>query len=399
MPPDATSAADLRGAVEARRSLLDDLEAAVANRNIASRAEMLRRVTDLFVTGSERFDDSQRELFDDIMGRLVDEIDQSARAAFGERLATLARAPTGVCRALALDDSIEVAGPLLAHSEAIDDETLITGAKTKSQDHLLAISRRKQLNEGITDVLVERGNQEVVISTVGNSGARFSEFGYTTLVTRSKDDDALAQTVWMRRPEIPRQHLLSLFAEASDAVRQKFEALDRSKTFLVRDMVKQARDKIQTEAREGSAEFAAAQEAVEALHRAGALTEERLREFADAGRFSETALALAFMCDVPIGAVERALVHDHSDQLLVLSKSIGLTWPTAKAVLGVRGKSERGSAENFEHCHGTYSRLKIDTAKTAIKFYRLREQATNPKPIPPGAGHCPGATEDATENQ
>src|SRR5271169_4800882 len=194
MPPNFASTVDRQSGP----SLLDELEAAVANRDIGSRAEMLRRVTDLFVSGSDRFDGAQRALFDDIMGRLIEEIDRSARAAFGARLASIANAPTAVSRVLALDDSIDVAGPLLAHSDQLDDDTLIAGAKTKSQDHLLAISQRKLLSEGVTDVLVERGDQQVVVSTAANSGARFSEFGYTRLITRAGADDELALTVWSR---------------------------------------------------------------------------------------------------------------------------------------------------------------------------------------------------------
>jgi uncharacterized protein (DUF2336 family) len=73
--------------------------------------------------------DEQKALFDEVMGRLVEEIDISARAAFGARLATIINAPKKISRTLALDDTIEVAGPLLAHSEQLDNETLIRGAK------------------------------------------------------------------------------------------------------------------------------------------------------------------------------------------------------------------------------------------------------------------------------
>jgi len=91
------------------------------------------------------------------------------------------------------------------------------GARTKGQDHLLAISRRPVLVEALTDVLVERGDQRVAQSTAENPGARFSEFGYSTLVKRSEDDPELALRMLSRR-EIPRQHMLKLFADASEAV-------------------------------------------------------------------------------------------------------------------------------------------------------------------------------------
>jgi uncharacterized protein (DUF2336 family) len=367
--------------VTTHQTLVDELEAVVVNRNISSCADVLRRVTDLFVTGSGGFTDEQRALFDDVMGRLVDEIGNFARAAFGERLAAIANAPPKVSRTLALDDSIEVAGPLLVHSDQLDDETLIEGAQTKSQEHLLAISRRKLLSEGITDVLVERGNQQVVVSTAANSGARFSEIGYSTLITRSETDDELALTVWAR-PEIPREHLLTMFAATSEAVRVKLEDSDRGKAALVRNMIKQASDRIQTQTRERSPEFAAAQARVEQLHQAGALTEDRLREFAKAGHFDETAVALALLSDLPIGVIERTLVHDHSDQVLVLARSIDLSWDTTKVILVMQSTSgtKSRSTHEVEHCLVSFNKLKPATAQTAIKFYRLRERATKAAP-------------------
>jgi uncharacterized protein (DUF2336 family) len=358
----------------AHQSLIDELEAVGIHQSIGSRADVLRRVTDLFVTGSDRFDVEQRALFDDVMGRLVNEIDNSARAAFGQRLATISNAPSKVSCTLALDDSIEVAGPLLSLSDQLDDETLITSAKIKSQEHLLAISQRKILSEGITDVLVERGNQQVVVTTAANSSARFSEFGYSTLVTRSEANEELALTVWSR-PEIPREHLLALFASASEAVRLKLEAADCGKASLVRDMVKQASDRIQSKVRERSPEFTAAQAQVQSLHQAGALTEDRLRAFAEAGRFDETAVALSLLTDLPIGAIERAVVNDNSDQMLVLAKSIGLTWETTNAILLIENSTKSRSAQELEQCLGSFKKLKPETAQTAIQFYRLRERA------------------------
>ena len=362
-----------------RRSLIDELETTILQRDIASRADILRRVTDLFVAGSTHFDSEQKSLFDDVMGRLVSEIELSARAAFGERLSTIANAPTGVTRTLALDDSIDVAGPVLRRSECLDEETLVTGARTKGQDHLLAISQRKRLSESVTDVLVERGNQKVVISTAANTGARFSDFGYSTLVTRSETDNELALLVWSR-PEIPREYLLTLFESASEAVRQKFEIADRGKADLIQGMIKQAADRIQTRLREISSDFAAARKHIEELHRRGELTEACVCDFAERGKFDETAAALCVLTDLPIGAIERALVHDTGDQILVLTKSIDFSWKTTSAILVLRtGANGRNNNESPEY-QDRYKRLRAETARAAIKFYRLRERAVNTPP-------------------
>ena len=368
---DSSAAEDRRNRDSAEpachQSLIDELEASISQRNIGSRAEILRQITDLFVAGSGHFDNEQMALFDDVMSRLVNEIDHSARVAFGETISTIADTPPTITRTLALDDSIDVAGPVLRQSESLDDETLIAGAKTKGQEHLLAISQRKRLSEDVTDVLVERGDQKVVISAAANTGARFSQFGYSKLVTRSENDGELALLVWTR-PEIPREYLLTLFESASETVRRKFETADRSKTDLVHEMIKQAADQIQTKLRDHS-NYASARAHVEQLHKNGELNENQVCKFAEMRKFDETAAALSLLTDLPIGAIERALVHDPGDQILVLAKSMDFSWKTARAVLML------DKSINAEEYLERFKKLRRQTAQAAIQFYRLRERA------------------------
>ena len=158
---------------------IGELQSAIAAIDSGQCATALRRIADLFLSGSARYSGDQIALFDEIMGRLVAEVDFSVRASFGERLARDAYAPPQTMRLLALDDAIEVAGPVLLQSMRLDEDTLVEGARTKSQDHLLAISGRERLTPAVTDVLVERGDRRVAIGVAGNLGAEFSDFGYS----------------------------------------------------------------------------------------------------------------------------------------------------------------------------------------------------------------------------
>ena len=362
----------------AQQNLIDELEGVIADDDIGHRAAIFRRVTDLFLSTSGKLSDEQIALFDDVMSRLVEEIETSARATFGHVLATLADAPPKVVRRLALDDSIDVAGPILAHSGQLDEMTLVESAKTKSQAHLLAISQRKVLAESVTDVLVERGDQQVALSAAGNPGAAFSEFGYSTLVQRSSNDDDLAARIWSR-PEIPRQHLLKLFAAASESVKHKLTSADPRKANFILEIVAQASHQIQTRAREKSAGFAAAHAHVQSLHVAGGLGEPQLAEFSGAGKFDETVVALSIMCDLPISLIERAFVPDQPDQIIVIAKAIGLSWATTKAIVLLQAGTKSGSTHKFDQHFETFTRLKAETAKKAIQFYRLRERAVTPR--------------------
>jgi uncharacterized protein (DUF2336 family) len=360
-----------------QQDVIEQLEDAFARRDVGRRTETLQRITDLFMSTASRHSPEQIELFDEVMRRLLAELETSARAAYGHRMARIAEAPPEVIRALALDDALEVAAPVLQHSEGLDDHILLESAKTKGQGHLMAISRRRALAEAVTDVLVERGNSEVALSTAQNPGARFSDFGFSTLVERSQGDDDLALTVWAR-PEIPRQHELQLFARASEAVRTKFEFADPRKAVLIRGMVAHASDQIQTKARNTDSRYAAARAQVEALQAAGRLDEGQLAAFARAGHFDAAAVALSLMTELPIGLVERAIVNDRPEQVFVLTKAIGLTWQTTEAILRLQAGPAGGSKHDLEQCGAAFARLQAVTAAKALSFYRLREKAAAP---------------------
>lgn len=358
--------------------LIDQLESALGDKNLARRAEVLRKVTDLFVLRSGSFSEDQIELFDTVMGKLLENIESAARAQFGSRMAKLPDAPRGVIRVLAQDHVIAVAGPVLTHSERLDDETLLDTARTKSQDHLLAISGRKALVEAVTDVLVERGNRAVVSATAHNAGARFSDFGVSTLVGKARDDGDLALCVWAR-PDIPRQNLVKLFVDASEAVKKQLVEADPRRADLIKSMVAQATDDIQAKARAGSSEFSEAQRLVRELNAAGKLNEAQLLAFADEGGFDKVVAALSLMCDLPVGAVERAFVQNQTEQIVVLARAIDISWTTTMKLLLLHAGVNGSSRQQLDITFANFFRLQPATARTALKFYRMREKAAQAK--------------------
>jgi len=357
-----------------QENLIDQLEGVLASKDLSRRAEVLRRVTDLFIHGSGKFSDDQIDLFDDVMSKLIEHIELAARVAFGSRLARVSDAPFKVIRMLAFDDTIEVAAPVLEHSVRLDDAALVENARTKSQSHLLAISGRSVLAEAVTDILVDRGNHLVVTKTAGNRGAKFSTSGLSTLVKRAQDHGDLALCVWSR-PDIPRHDLVKLFAHASEIVRGKLEAADPRRAELIRAAVADASDEIQTMARAGSNEHAQALAQVRLLQSRGQLDEARLLDFVRDGNFDKTAVALSIMCDLPIGLIERALVQSEPEQLLVLAKAIDLSWETTKAVLILQAGRGGVAKERLNQYFASFFRLQAKTARTTLQFYRLREQA------------------------
>jgi uncharacterized protein (DUF2336 family) len=352
--------------------LLDELQSTLTHGSVARRVETLRRVTDLFLSGAVDYSDEQTALFDDVFQCLIEHIEVSARALLANRLATADGAPRGTVRALALDDTIEVAGPVLSQSERLDEAALIEAARSKSQAHLLAISIRKVLSRGVTDVLVQRGNAAVVQSTVKNPGAEFSENGYDRLVKRAADDEDLATCLGLR-PTLPRHLYLKLLAKASDTVRQRLEAAHPNQAADVPSAVREAARRARTAPAAVTKQTEIAHALVKSLHADGRLDQHLVTQFAEESRFDETNAAIAALANVTVATAENMMLESRAEGIMILAKVAGLSWSTVKTVIKMHDELSGGEATDLDACKATYERLRSSTAQQVIRFHRMQQ--------------------------
>ncbi len=182
----------------ATQSLILELDAALSKATNHRQLEILRRVTDLFVIGADKYTDEQVAIFDDVIVRLIANMDQRALRELSARLSDVANPPRSVVAQLSGSDDITISGPALEKSEGISDEALVSIATSKSQKHLKAIAGRPKLSEVVTDVLVDRGDPEVSRRVSANLGARLSEMGFVKLINRAKKDRNLADAISLR---------------------------------------------------------------------------------------------------------------------------------------------------------------------------------------------------------
>ncbi|HEY2531151.1 MAG TPA: DUF2336 domain-containing protein [Xanthobacteraceae bacterium] len=363
-------------------SLLDELEAALASGPNRRGRQMLTRITDLFVGSAPHYSEDQIRLFDDVMVRLVATIEAKARARLAHRLAAIANAPREVINLLAFDDDIDVARPVLLKSARLGEAALLANAGSKGQRHLLAIAQRKSLGEAVTDVLIERGDPDVVHALVKNSGARLSGVGFRMLIKRSSGDDALATLVG-RRSDISRQHFVMLLRRASSAVRARLTAGHRQAGSSVEAMVAHFASALRSVTPNAAADLAAAKAAVERQISARRVGEAEIHQYARDRRFEETAMALSVLCDTPIEVVERALLDPGAEMLLILAKVAALSATTTKALLLLQAADRGMSAKDLDRALRSFNRLQPEAARRVLGFFRTRLATPAAPMVPP----------------
>jgi len=357
---------------------ISEIDAAVAHVAPERRTHMLGQVIDLFVLHAPSFSDDEIALFDDVIGRLAADIEVAARVLLAQRLAVVAKAPRNVIRMLAFDDDSDVATPVLTHSERLDEASLVENAKTKSQKHLFAISRRRALGEPVTDVLVERGDRSVAISVAGNAGARFSEKGLLVLIRRSAGDDVLGERLGERK-EIPAHLFLKLLSVASERVRVKLRASHPQAGGEIDRVVEEVTDRMKAQAVARPRDYSDRVQELGDRFIAGRLNENDLAKFAHGGRLEDAVVTLALLAKVPVPVVDRAMHSERSDIILVIARAIGLKWATTKLILQLWAGPKILPPEEMQRSLAAFEQLNPATATHLLRFHAMppAERASN----------------------
>lgn len=359
------------------KSVVAEVEDAIASGQDGRRVDTLRRITNLFVEQSPKLNDDHVALFDEVIVRLAHEIEFRARVDLAERLADVANAPLKTVRDLAFDENVAIAAPVLERSTRLAADDLVQIAQERGQEHLMAISARRDLPEVVTDVLVVRGDEKVVRRVATNDTAKFSERGFTTMVKRAAEDVEL-QDILHARPDLPSQHGVALIAAAKERARAEIlsSMADRD------DLVAAALDAgaVSVMADTGPmilvADLEAAEPRVTAIEMRGGLDEAEINRMLKADRLADAIVGLAHVAGMPAETVANAFSAPHFDPLLFIVRGVKYSWPTFKAFLLVKTGSNPHQAL-LKSAFASYESLSVPTAQRVMRFVSARQRVGN----------------------
>ena len=355
-------------------SIIAELEEAVRSGSSAKRISTLRQVTDLFLHDAERLSDDQVKVFDDVLCHLVARVEARVKAEVSGRLASVENAPLGVIERLAWDDQIAVAGSVLANSSRLTTSTLVEIAKKKGQEHLLAISGRTDLPEAVTDVIVDRGERQVIRNLAGNASARFSETGYRGMVAHAESDDELTELLGVRI-DLPVNFLRELLQRATEAVRARLASIAPAE---LQEEIKRVLKTISGTARGESPpmrDFSRAEAVVRRMKGLNELNDAAIIGFAKSKKFDEVAAALAVLNNsAPTAMMVRLMEGPRADLILIPCKSAGLSPVAVETILCYRPIQRPIPEETLKLALKDYGKLTKETAERAVRFWQLHDK-------------------------
>ncbi|WID96322.1 DUF2336 domain-containing protein [Bosea vestrisii] len=335
--------------------MLQSLSRMPADMSSDSRRKLLNAVTDLFLLDADPSEESQ-EHYGDIALRSLPHLDAAGRREYADSVAETSTLPRPVAVSLANDSDSEVARLVLKLSPVLTDTDLAAIAISQTQEHLAAIAERARLSEGVTDILVERGDSTVLRSVSGNEGAQFSEHGFDRLLQRGGDDAAVGEALARRSDLTPQraERVLRIVEQMSDPSAE-------TRSHQAAAMARQARQQ-RREVRLLIADLQAGDRSLD----------EVVTMLAEEDRAFHLAQVIATRADVSNEQALRVLLQRDVSGIAVLARTLELGKDTFHEVLQLRGRRLYFKAKDIEDDLKAYEQLDMATAERTMRFLRLK---------------------------
>lgn len=352
-------------------SSLVDLISLAQEPSSSKRRELLRSITNIFMTNPDAINDNEMQLYDSVMSQLSNDMEAVVRAEIANTLADATAAPLGLLRKLASDD-INVAEPILERSKALTEGDLMHVVSTLGQAHLRAVSRREEVPESVSGVIVTRGDDTTLHTLLSNDGARLSRAANEEVVQRAQANPALHEVV-VNRPDMPPDLMNDMYfvveARLRERIMQENAKLDPA---LVEKALSAGRSRVAVAYGDFPPDYEKINKDVELLRKSERLTPNLIAKYMRDPNPTYFLCALAQMADIDFMTARHVVNKREVDALAIACKAAGLD----KALFLTCAMLMLGEQENAMGKAAEYGKLYMDlpqdTAMRTIRFWRMR---------------------------
>lgn len=173
------------------------------------RRELLRQITDVFLAHPEQRSENESVLFDEIVGAVAQDLETQVRIELSRKVAESSAPLRRTARRLAMDD-IAVAAPVIEKSKSLTESDILEVIDKKSQDHMMAVTRRPDIGVKVSSALVEKGEDRVVVSLLQNNTALLDRQTYQRVAERAETSPVLHAPL-VRNANVPLDMLNTVY--------------------------------------------------------------------------------------------------------------------------------------------------------------------------------------------
>ena len=342
------------------------------DKSASGRRSLVNALTDMFLSADDEHVEQVSLMFGDIVMAVLGQLEDEARAALSARIGSHGAAPSALMVELARD-GIEIARPVLENSPVLGSDDLVDIARGGSMDHLDAIAGRPAIDEAVTEILVDRGNDTVLTKVAGNEGARFASESFHRLVEKAKGSVEI-QSALVRRTDLPTEIAEVLVPILSEELCQRIGELGANDA-LLSVMAGRAAEEVMARSQGLEGNRVQAEEIITEVQSGKMDVDEAVRLFARSNRSAELGILLARMSKLPVSAVSKLVYSDSDKALIILCKANGVTGPAFNDILALRAKRLKLDGTDLKAAVSRFGALSVEGAVRSLQA--IRESATH----------------------
>lgn len=336
------------------------------------RRDLLRQITDMFVAQPDQQTSESYAALDSIAMTVVSDVTSEVRMEIAKNLAESALPLGKTARQLSLD-KIDIAGPVIQRWHALTQKDLLDIVAAKSQDHLMAVTKRSDIEEPVSDALVNRGEDLVVASLLANGSAKIGRTAYEKISQRAENSAALQES-FARRKNVPIELMGKLYNSVSNELRKEIVGSYQDVPTEILDVALEKSwlrvEKLYSAQPDGLED---AQVRLKRMQNAGELKPAILERLLREGEKSRAVFFLAFakLADVDYHLIYRLFEELDLDAVALLCRAAGFDQMLFGQIAQNMAKGNDGSS-NIGSIVALYQAVPIETAMRAVRFWKVR---------------------------
>lgn len=273
------------------------------------RAETAAKVAGEFSVGG--LSTSEREIAQEIFRVMAKDIEVLVRETLSQSLKEVPDVSSDVARILAEDENDSVALPILEFSKALSEDDLVEIIGVCKPNRHVAVARRENVSEKVSEAIVEKGNEDAVVALVSNQTAQIGEQTYDKVIDKFGDSERIQEPM-VKREKLPLTIAERLVATVSDSLKEYLVTHHELSPEVASDLLLESRERAVVRLLQDDDNAPDVTELVHQMDMNGRLTASIILRALCTGDLNFFEAAIAHKAHVELNNA-RVLIHDDGD--------------------------------------------------------------------------------------
>ncbi len=349
----------------------------MANPSAEKRQEITDKISNYF--SNDIFNDREKKIAVDVIRLLTHDSEIKVRKTLANNLKFTKNVPHDIIHTLA-NDHEEVAVPVLEYSSVLTQENLIKIVQGSNKlSKMIAVARRNDVSEELSEALVDKNNEKVVETLVSNKEAEISDETISKTLDRFARSGVIMEAV-VDRGDLSFVIVEKIMALVSDDLKQKLVSKYKIKDSVAEKAIDDSHEENVLDFLLSHDDDGKKVELVKHLHETGKLTHSIILRALCKGDLLFFAYGLSFLSGMDIATTKQIVFKESVSSFSALYKKASMpkgTFDAVNIILRFALKETDGDG-NIKNSHNFSKRMieriiegGYDTKVNMMKYFMV----------------------------